>query len=72
MSESICLNPTCGRPYTQKTGWQKFCCEACRREAWLLRRFIPRKDMIEKVEDLYRQVETLLKELKKERFDKKP
>jgi hypothetical protein len=38
MSQSICLNRNCGRPYTPITTWQKYCCDRCRREGWLHRK----------------------------------
>jgi len=32
----ICANPRCGREFEPSAShpWQRFCCEACRREAW--------------------------------------
>jgi len=55
--------PACGRPYTLKTRWQKFCCTRCTTEAWLLQRFVPREEVSKKLEDLRKKIEAFEEEL---------
>ena len=37
-SKGVCQNPQCKREFTLNVPWQKYCCDRCRFEAWVLRK----------------------------------